>query len=88
MPPRILSRSSVLPNIWLNDDTNINLDISGVAGFFGGDVEVSAMTTVHLYSARKYLGWYNTPGSYEIARRYGQVARSRFWDGLYPGVNE
>ncbi|KAH9937848.1 uncharacterized protein BXZ73DRAFT_89263 [Epithele typhae] len=69
------------------DDSDLNLDISGVVGFFGGDVAVSAMATVHIYEARKYLGWYNTPGSYEVAKRYGQVAKSRFWDGLYPGIN-
>ncbi|KAI0822660.1 hypothetical protein BC628DRAFT_1421609 [Trametes gibbosa] len=64
-----------------------DLDISGVAGFFGGDVSVSAMATVHIYEGRKWLGWYNQPGSYEIAKRYGQLSRSRFWDALYPGVN-
>ena len=67
--------------------SSLNLDISGVAGFFGGDVAVSAMATVHVYPGRKWLGWYNTPGSYEIAKRYGQLGRTRFWDGLYPGVN-
>ncbi|KAH9946395.1 uncharacterized protein BXZ73DRAFT_37284 [Epithele typhae] len=68
-------------------DTNLNLDISGVAGFFGGDVAVSAMATVHVYPGRKWLGWYNTPGSYEIAKRFGILGKTRFWDGLYPGVN-
>ncbi|KAI8998925.1 hypothetical protein BD414DRAFT_533729 [Trametes punicea] len=64
-----------------------DLDISGVAGFFGGDVSVPAMATVHIYEGRKWLGWYNQPGSYEIAKRYGQLSNSRFWDALYPGVN-
>ncbi|KAL1940738.1 hypothetical protein VTO73DRAFT_7779 [Trametes versicolor] len=67
--------------------TQFDLDISGVAGFFGGDVSVSAMATVHIYEGRKWLGWYNQPGSYEIAKRYGQLSRSRFWDALYPGDN-
>ena len=67
-------------------DSDLNLDISGVAGFFGGDVAVSAMSTVHIYKGRKWLGWYNSPGSYEIAKRYGRLAaRSRFFGGLYPG---
>ncbi|OJT12323.1 hypothetical protein TRAPUB_11098 [Trametes pubescens] len=65
-----------------------DLDISGVAGFFGADVAISAMATVHVYAGRRWLGWYNQPGSYEVARRYGQLARSRFWDSLYPGPNE
>ncbi|KAI0747797.1 hypothetical protein C8Q80DRAFT_1168534 [Daedaleopsis nitida] len=75
-----------IPEIPLKD-SDLNLDISGVAGFFGGDVAVSAMATVHVYQGRRWLGWYNSPGSYEIAKRYGQLGRSRFWDGLYPGIN-
>ncbi|KAL1947513.1 hypothetical protein VTO73DRAFT_13237 [Trametes versicolor] len=70
-----------------NSKSGFDLDISGVAGFFGGDVSVSAMATVHVYEGRKWLGWYNQPGSYEIAKRYGQLSRSRFWDALYPGAN-
>lgn len=45
------------------------------------------MATVHVYAGRRWLGWYNQPGSYEVARRYGQLARSYFWDALYPGPN-
>ncbi|KAG2354818.1 hypothetical protein BDR07DRAFT_1428293 [Suillus spraguei] len=67
--------------------SKFSLDASGVAGFFGGDEAVSAMATVHVYQGRKWLGWYNSPGSYLIAKRYGQLANSRFWDGLFPGVN-
>ena len=70
-----------IPEIPLST-SDLNLDISGVAGFFGGDVAVSAMGTVHVYQRRKWLGWYNSPGSYEIAKRYGQLGTSRFWDGL------
>ncbi|TFK33080.1 hypothetical protein BDQ12DRAFT_658440 [Crucibulum laeve] len=62
------------------------LDTSGVAGFFGGDEAVSAMATVHIFEGRKWLGWYNSPGSYTIAKKFGQLAQSRFWDGLFPGV--
>ena len=67
--------------------THFSLDASGVAGFFGGDEAVSAMATVHIYEGRKWLGWYNSPGSYNIAKRYGQLSSSRFWQGLFPGVN-
>ncbi|KAG6329545.1 hypothetical protein ID866_9545 [Astraeus odoratus] len=66
---------------------HFSLDTSGVAGVFGGEEAVSAMATVHVYEHRKWLGWYNTPGSYEIAKRYGRLARSRFFDGLFPGVH-
>ncbi|KAL4076417.1 hypothetical protein V8B97DRAFT_1921941 [Scleroderma yunnanense] len=64
-----------------------SLDTSGVAGVFGGEEAVSAMATVHVYEHRKWLGWYNSPGSYEIAKRYGRLARSKFFDGLFPGVH-
>ncbi|KAH9949190.1 hypothetical protein B0H21DRAFT_820376 [Amylocystis lapponica] len=67
--------------------TKFSLDVSGVSGFFGGDVAVTAMATVYFYKGRKWLGWYNSPGSYDIGRRYGQLATSRFWDGIFPGPN-
>ena len=70
-----------------NVKSKYNFDISGVAGFFGGDVAVAAMSTVHIYRGRKWLGWYNSPGSYDIAKSYGVLCDSRLWDGLYPGVN-
>ncbi|TBU44313.1 hypothetical protein BD309DRAFT_958688 [Dichomitus squalens] len=66
-------------------NAKFTLDSSGVAGFFGGDSAVSGMATVNLIPNRRWGGWYNTPGSYEIAKQYGQLARSRFWDGLFPG---
>ncbi|KAG2149415.1 hypothetical protein BD769DRAFT_334155 [Suillus cothurnatus] len=69
------------------NQSNINLDTSGVAGFFGGDEAISAMATVHLYRGRRWLGWYNSPGSYIVAKKFGQLANSRFWDGLFPGPN-
>ncbi|KIM57350.1 hypothetical protein SCLCIDRAFT_10503 [Scleroderma citrinum Foug A] len=55
--------------------SNFSLDTSGVAGVFGGEEAISAMATVHVYEHRKWLGWYNSPGSYEIAQRYGRLAR-------------
>lgn len=69
------------------DRSKFSLDAAGVAGFFGGDETLSAMATVHLYRGRRWLGWYNSPGSYTVAKRYGQLANSRFWDGLFPGPN-
>ena len=69
------------------DNSHFTLDTSGVAGVFGGDEAVSAMATVHVYENRRWLGWYNSPGSYQIARRYGLLARSRFFDGFFPGVH-
>ena len=79
-------RAMVSPTLPL-DKSNFTLDTSGVAGVFGGDEAVSAMATVHVYENRQWLGWYNSPGSYQIARQYGRLARSRFFDGFFPGVH-
>jgi hypothetical protein len=65
--------------------SKFSLDFSGVAGFFGGDVAVNAMSTVHIYKGRKGLGWYNMPGSWEMAKNYGRLCRSRLWNSIYPG---
>jgi hypothetical protein len=67
--------------------SSFQLDASGVAGFFGGDEAIYAMATVHVYEGRKWLGWYNSPGSYTVAKKYGQLAHSGIWDGLFPGVS-
>ncbi|KAG2129017.1 hypothetical protein DEU56DRAFT_503198 [Suillus clintonianus] len=65
-----------------------NLNVSGVAGFFGGEEAISAMQTIHLYKHRKWLGWYNSPGSWNVGKKFGLLANSRLWDGLFPGPNE
>ncbi|KAG6906203.1 hypothetical protein DXG01_015242 [Tephrocybe rancida] len=44
------------------------------------------MSSVHLVQGRRWLGWYNSPGSYYVAKKYGVLARSKIWDGLYPGI--
>ena len=64
---------------------NFTLDSSGVAGFFGGDTAVHGMATVNLFQWRKWGGWYNTPGSYDIAKQYGRLASGRLCGGLFPG---
>lgn len=72
--------------------SHFTLDASGVAGFFGGDEAIYAMGTVPFYQNRKWLGWYNSPGSYTVAKKYGQIAhaevwgrQSGIWNGLFPG---
>ncbi|EIW76356.1 hypothetical protein CONPUDRAFT_158379 [Coniophora puteana RWD-64-598 SS2] len=67
--------------------SSFSLDASGVAGFFGGDEAISAMSTVHLFKGRRWVGWFNSPGSYTIGKCYGCLANSRWWDGLFPGPN-
>lgn len=67
---------------------NFNLNIGGIVAFLGGEEAISAMESMHFYRYRKWLGWYNSPGSYTIAKHYGRLARSPIWDGIYPGPND
>lgn len=69
-------------------NTKFQLDIAGIAGFLGGDDAVNAMVTVFLYHGRQWLGWYNAPGSFDVAKKYGQLARSGFWDAVFSGPSE
>ncbi len=62
-----------------------DLDSSGIAGFFGGEESFAAMNSVHLMPGRRWMGWYNSPGSYVVAKKYGMLPNSKFWDGLFPG---
>lgn len=65
--------------------SKFNLNSAGVAGFFGGEEAIPAMATVCLFRGGRWLGWYNSPGSYTIAKRFSRMANSRFWAGLFPG---
>ena len=67
------------------DKDKFSLDSSGIAGFFGGEESFAAMNTVHLIPGRRWLGWYNSPGSYFVAKKYGMLPESTIWDGLFPG---
>ncbi|KAF8546279.1 hypothetical protein OG21DRAFT_1527934, partial [Imleria badia] len=69
-------------------NSKFNLNSAGVAGFFGGEEVLSTIGIMHLYEGRHWFGWYNSPGSYLIAKHFGRMANSRFWEGLFPGPNE
>lgn len=64
-------------------DSKFTLDLSGVASFFGGEEAISAIATVHLYEGRRWLGWYNCPGTFSFAARFARMANPRVWDGLF-----
>lgn len=51
-----------------------NLDASGVAGFLGTSEGATAIDMMYMYENRKWLGWYNSPGSYPLAQRYRKLA--------------
>ena len=82
----LLNRRSMITASTPLDKSRFTLDTTGVSGFFGGDEAISAMATVHVYNGRRWLGWYNTPGAYQIARQYGLIAKSTVFKGLFPGV--
>jgi len=58
----------------------------GVAGIFGGEEAISAVALIPLYQGRRWFGWYNSPGSLEVARHFGRLAhsRSQFWEQIFP----
>lgn len=63
------------------------VDTLGVAGIFGGDDAMSAMATVHVYENRRSFGWYNSPGSYQVAKRLDLLSKSRSFDSSFCGVH-
>ncbi|KAN0097019.1 hypothetical protein V8E55_001465 [Tylopilus felleus] len=65
-----------MPLFPLDKPYRFSLDFAGVTSLLGGDNAVSAMTAVHVYGNRRWLGWYNTPGSFQIARRLNSFAKS------------
>ena len=65
--------------------SSFTLNTLGVAGFFGGDSAVNGMATANLVPLRRWVGWYNTPGSYEIAKKFGPLAKWKVCAGLFPG---
>lgn len=64
-------------------DSKFTLNLSGIASFFGGQEAISAMATVHLYEGRRWLGWYNCPGSFSFAASFARMATPRTWHGIF-----
>ncbi|KAF8122437.1 hypothetical protein EV363DRAFT_828692 [Boletus edulis] len=60
------------------------LNAWGVAGIFGGEEAISAVALIPLCQGRRWLGWYNSPGSLEVARHFGRLAHSQFWGRIFP----
>ncbi|KAI5992767.1 hypothetical protein EDD15DRAFT_2167851 [Pisolithus albus] len=57
-------------------NTKFILDSTSVAGLLGGEEAMSTVALAQIYDRRKWLGWYNTPGSYIIGKRFRRLARS------------
>ncbi|KAH0838872.1 hypothetical protein J3R83DRAFT_7289 [Lanmaoa asiatica] len=67
-------------------DTKFTLNAWGVAGIFGGEEAISAVALIPLYQGRRWLGWYNSPGSLNVARHFGNLAQSHFWERIFPHI--
>ncbi|KAF8547139.1 hypothetical protein OG21DRAFT_960110 [Imleria badia] len=81
--PRFSGFFAPLRLISYGSSSKFTLDLSGVASFFGGEEAISAIATVHLYEGRRWLGWYNCPGTFSFAGRFARMANPRVWDGLF-----
>jgi hypothetical protein len=46
---------------------------------------VEAMSTLHLYEGRRWFGWYNSPGSYNVAKILGKTASPTIFRSPFPG---
>ncbi|KAL7283132.1 hypothetical protein ACG7TL_002558 [Trametes sanguinea] len=68
-----------MPPLYPIPNSAFSLDISALAGFLGADATLAVMMLPHLHAQRKWWGWYNCPGSYHLAKRFGQMARFKFW---------
>lgn len=69
-------------------DGRFTLNAWGVAGIFGGEEAISAVALIPLYQGRRWLGWYNSPGSLNVARHFGNLAQSHFWERLFPHITK
>ncbi|KAI6143370.1 hypothetical protein BKA82DRAFT_4017638 [Pisolithus tinctorius] len=56
--------------------TTFVLNSTGVAGLLGGEEAMSTVALAQVYDSRRWLGWYNTPGSYIIGKRFRRLAHS------------
>nr|VWP01756.1 Polyadenylation factor subunit 2 [Ganoderma boninense] len=56
----------------------------GIAGFFGGDNAFTGVSAIALMPGRRWLGWYNSPGTFGIAKQFAQLAKLKISDSLFP----
>ncbi|KAF8555369.1 hypothetical protein OG21DRAFT_1507778 [Imleria badia] len=80
--PTLFNSQLSMPLLQLDKPPRFSLDMSGAASLLGGDDAVSAMAAVHVYGDQRWLGWYNTPGSLQIAKRLSSFAKSVSFRGL------
>ncbi|KAI5985744.1 hypothetical protein EDD15DRAFT_1621722 [Pisolithus albus] len=59
------------------------LNSTAVAGLLGGEDATSTVALTQIYDKRKWLGWYNSPGSYVMGKHFRRLARSAKVDVVY-----
>lgn len=70
-------------------DSKFALNALEFVGLIGGTEVISVMTMIPLYRGRRWLGWYNTPGSLDIARHLSAFASSlqpRHYENISPAT--
>ena len=77
--------STIMSLLPLDKPSRFSLDTSGVTSLLGGDDALSAMTAAHVYGNQRFLGWYNTPGSFQIAKRLNSFAKSASFRTIFGG---
>ncbi|KIK16657.1 hypothetical protein PISMIDRAFT_254987, partial [Pisolithus microcarpus 441] len=71
---------SLVPDSSPLSNATFMLNGSGIAGLLGGEEALSAVALAQIYNGGKWLGWYNTPGSYIIGKYFRHLARSAISD--------
>lgn len=64
------------------------LESTAVVGLLGGDEASSAVALTQTYARRKWLGWYNSPGSYVTGERFRSLASSAKPNVVFDGDSE
>ncbi|KIO05933.1 hypothetical protein M404DRAFT_25185 [Pisolithus tinctorius Marx 270] len=59
------------------------LNSTAMAGLLGGEEATSTVALTQIYDRRKWLGWYNSPGSYVMGKHFRRLARSAKVDIVY-----
>ena len=78
--------SSIIPSLPFDKPPRFSLDLAGVSSLLGGEEALSAMTAVHVYGKRRWLGWFNNPGSFQMAKRLNAFAKSASFKPVSKGT--
>ncbi|KAI5992775.1 hypothetical protein EDD15DRAFT_2441953 [Pisolithus albus] len=64
------------------------LNCAAVAGLLGGEDATSTVALTQIYDKRRWLGWYNSPGSYVMGKHFRRLARSAKVDVVFESDSE